>query len=371
MAALDFPNAPAIGDKYPTTVTGGLAQYTWDGEKWTTIGGTTIASAPATAIPLPNFGTGAVGTSIKYAREDHVHPADAAKVALAGDTMTGNLGVPNINMLATGPSSQSWITFRRDNLSRWGVLLNTGPDSGGNAGSDFVIGRFTDAGSYIDAPISITRNDGRVSVVGDPTSALHVAPKQYVDSTVNTAAGARVAKSGDTMTGALTLNAGQTVNVTGSIGTGGPNGFLVQGGQPSISFLIPGVFGANLGMDAGGNFYTGGWSLGGPFRIWTTRDFGQTPWTPASLANPGYPVQYCRWVFAGDRDEDYTSVGSPEISGAAVTKITAHVTAPTGGGSEYGGPWVQYVAVTLSARLRYFQIWTANYGDYITVGWSS
>ena len=34
-----------------------------------------VGVAPATAVPLPN-GTGAVGTSGKYAREDHVHPKD-------------------------------------------------------------------------------------------------------------------------------------------------------------------------------------------------------------------------------------------------------------------------------------------------------
>jgi hypothetical protein len=83
--------------------------------------------APATATPLVELGSGAVGTSVKYAREDHVHPAaagggggtaasvtftpvgnisgastnvqlaiaevDAEKVALAGDRMTGALRV--------------------------------------------------------------------------------------------------------------------------------------------------------------------------------------------------------------------------------------------------------------------------------------
>jgi hypothetical protein len=79
-------------------------------------GGSTID--PATAVPLIESGAGAVGVSVKYAREDHVHPAfgggggipeppnDAAlygrkqtagvgawarAVALAGDTMTGAL----------------------------------------------------------------------------------------------------------------------------------------------------------------------------------------------------------------------------------------------------------------------------------------
>ena len=34
--ALDFPAAPAVGDKYPAAPTAGQAQYAWDGEKWTT-----------------------------------------------------------------------------------------------------------------------------------------------------------------------------------------------------------------------------------------------------------------------------------------------------------------------------------------------
>lgn len=366
MAAFDFPNSPASGDKFPVTPVAGQPQYTWDGEKWTTIGGTTIASAPATAIPLPNAGTGAVGVSIKYAREDHVHPADAAKVALAGDTMTGNLGVPNINMLATGPSTQSWITWRRDNVSRWGALLNSGPDTGGNAGSDFIIGRFTDAGSYIDAPISITRSDGRVSVIGDPTAATHVANKNYVDNNISYSSSLRVAKSGDTMSGVLTLNAGQTVNVTGYIGTGGPNGFLVQGGgQPCISFLIPGVFGGNLGMDASGNFYTGGWSFGANYKIWTTRDF-QSPWTPAHFPNPGYPVQYVRLVYAGDYDNGPAgSVGQNALDevyyGAVITHIAPYRTRTNDD---------EWYLVTVTARYRYLQVWTANYGNYITVGYA-
>lgn len=37
-----------------------------------------IAPAPATATPIMD-GTGAVGVSAKYAREDHVHPSDTSK----------------------------------------------------------------------------------------------------------------------------------------------------------------------------------------------------------------------------------------------------------------------------------------------------
>ena len=38
----------------------------------------TVAVLPASATPLAGAGAGAVGTSVKYAREDHVHPAGVA-----------------------------------------------------------------------------------------------------------------------------------------------------------------------------------------------------------------------------------------------------------------------------------------------------
>jgi hypothetical protein len=36
---LDFPNAPTLNQKYPQPPVSGQPVYTWDGEKWTTIGG--------------------------------------------------------------------------------------------------------------------------------------------------------------------------------------------------------------------------------------------------------------------------------------------------------------------------------------------
>lgn len=45
---------------------------------------------PATETPLMD-GNGAVGTSGKYARQDHVHPSDTSRLPTGGGTMTGNL----------------------------------------------------------------------------------------------------------------------------------------------------------------------------------------------------------------------------------------------------------------------------------------
>ena len=44
---LDFPNAPTVGQKYPQPPVGDVPVYTWDGEKWTTLGG---AVAGKTAV---------------------------------------------------------------------------------------------------------------------------------------------------------------------------------------------------------------------------------------------------------------------------------------------------------------------------------
>jgi hypothetical protein len=52
MASLDFPAGPSVGDKYPATATPGVPQYTWDGEKWTTVGAQITTASPATALPL-------------------------------------------------------------------------------------------------------------------------------------------------------------------------------------------------------------------------------------------------------------------------------------------------------------------------------
>ena len=66
--ALNFPLNPASNAVYD--------KYTWDGEKWrvTAVSGGGGSVSPATAVPLVESGTGAVGTATKYAREDHVHP---------------------------------------------------------------------------------------------------------------------------------------------------------------------------------------------------------------------------------------------------------------------------------------------------------
>lgn len=59
-----------------------------------TIAATNTKYTAASATPLMD-GTGAVGTSAKYAREDHVHPSDTSKVpttrTVNGKALSGNI----------------------------------------------------------------------------------------------------------------------------------------------------------------------------------------------------------------------------------------------------------------------------------------
>ena len=55
-----------------------------------------VVGQAGSAAPNAN-GTVAVGTSLRYARQDHVHPADTSRAPLASPTFTGTPVVPSLN----------------------------------------------------------------------------------------------------------------------------------------------------------------------------------------------------------------------------------------------------------------------------------
>lgn len=100
-------------------------------------------------------GTASVGSETAYARGDHVHPSDTAKVSKSGDTMTGELIVPNITVNYAA-------TFN-------GVSVEGhGSDTYGESRFDFL-------GQNGDEAVII-------GGVGTPTVDTNAANKAYVDS---------------------------------------------------------------------------------------------------------------------------------------------------------------------------------------------
>jgi hypothetical protein len=102
--ALDFPASPSVGQKFPASPIAGIPTYTWDGEKWTTTGGSIVSATPGTALPLSSVDPAVVGVSTNFAREDHRHPIDANSVSnLLADN--GGLEV----WQRTGPASNMTV----------------------------------------------------------------------------------------------------------------------------------------------------------------------------------------------------------------------------------------------------------------------
>jgi len=98
------------------------------------------------------------------------------------DPLTGDAVV---NMISESGVSQSVIYGSKLDKARWAVILgNKTAESTGNAGSDFEIYSFNDAGVALDTPIRITRSTGLAIVKGPPTEPLGVATKGYSDDAI-------------------------------------------------------------------------------------------------------------------------------------------------------------------------------------------
>ena len=68
-------------------------------------------------------------------------------------------------MVMDGDAGQSKIiTYRTNGLQRFGLYLNNIAESGGNAGSNFAIRAYNDAGSLLSTPLYIHRNSGNIGI---------------------------------------------------------------------------------------------------------------------------------------------------------------------------------------------------------------
>ena len=79
-------------------------------------------------------------------------------------------------MVIDGDAGQSKIiTYRTGGLQRFGMYLNNTAESGSNAGSDFQIRSYNDAGSLLSTPFFIKRSTGNVGIgTTSPSASLDV-----------------------------------------------------------------------------------------------------------------------------------------------------------------------------------------------------
>lgn len=118
------------------------------------------------------------------------------------------LGIPSrIGILGQPGYEKGFKIFSANGGARWTMTANSTAETGGNAGSDFGINRYTDAGGYIDTPIYVTRSNGTIVLTGYT--------KVY-SSTIDLDNGSAASEAGMRVTGASGQNKSLTFLTNGA-----------------------------------------------------------------------------------------------------------------------------------------------------------
>ena len=125
----------------------------------------------STALGLSNFVTLSTAQTITGRKQFTTYPI------LGDETPTIGLG-NDVKIYSSRDGASRWIfnsvgvhnkifSFRVDDLKRWSFYVNQNAESGSNAGSNFELRRYNDAGDSIDTPIFVSRQTGQVDFGGD------------------------------------------------------------------------------------------------------------------------------------------------------------------------------------------------------------
>ena len=99
--------------------------------------------------------------------------------------LSGNNSAPQLALNTVQAGLNRYIAGRTNDLNRWSIQLGDNvAESGGNAGSNFSITRYSDAGAAIDSAMVINRSNGAVTFSQPVTTgAYFVANQNFVSST--------------------------------------------------------------------------------------------------------------------------------------------------------------------------------------------
>lgn len=121
------------------------------------------------------------GKPSTFAPSAHTHPISditGLQTALDGTVKTsGNQGISGTKtfgeniFVSRGAGIDKGLYCLTAGSYRWAVVGNGTPETGSNAGTNFVIARFSDAGAYLDAPLQIFRNSGQAHFTQTPVVA--------------------------------------------------------------------------------------------------------------------------------------------------------------------------------------------------------
>lgn len=144
----------------------------------TTVSATGLAGGLLSSTSPVMDGSAAAGSSSVPSRQDHVHPSDTAKASLSGATFTGDVTLSKASPAFTIAASAGNADFiwkapagaatrmylQTASSARWLLQKDSSSESGSNAGSNLIIGSFTDAGATLRDDFKITRSSGRWTI---------------------------------------------------------------------------------------------------------------------------------------------------------------------------------------------------------------
>jgi hypothetical protein len=127
------------------------------------------ASAASITLPLP-VASGGTGSTT----------AAAALSALGGapkasPTFTGTVTLPQFTLISSAAGNARQFSWQTAGLNRWIMSTNATAETGANAGSDWSLDRYTDAGAYADTPLSIKRSSGQATFSQRPLFGANLA----------------------------------------------------------------------------------------------------------------------------------------------------------------------------------------------------
>jgi hypothetical protein len=120
------------------------------------------------------------------------------------------------------------ISFRSDNSNRINLEVS-GTESGSNAGANFFIRRYSDAGALIDTPLTITRSTGAISLA----TALSGTSADF-SSTIN--AGGDITIPNGSYYNAKRNTGGATINIMGF--ASGNDALIIKGGTSGAALAM-------------------------------------------------------------------------------------------------------------------------------------
>jgi hypothetical protein len=165
------------------------------------------------------------------------------------------------------------LAFTRNGLTRWSFAVGGNAETGSNAGSDFFLYRYDDAGAGLGSPFQIARSTGLIAMgaatfsgVVNINNALTAQSLNVTSGGANIAGGFNVTSGGSAMAAGLTVGGSLISNgvLYAQSGMNVNNGNLFTGQATNIQMTLGTLFylyylstsnGASLHADSGGNVH--------------------------------------------------------------------------------------------------------------------